>query len=436
MNVTTELFQSLLLELIDENPFAVRSLLRILAVEFTDSVPTLAVTCEVEPVLKVNLGFLELHCHTDEHIKALMCHEFLHVLLRHTDETGPYNAARHLACDAVINAITHPQLGPAYSSMMGRYYASQLWPMKLLRPPVDVELRDYRTSSQTNLWKSLYLGYLVADDIASLAGDLASAKMPAKGSGKLLGNHTELGQGLPEKLADALDGALKEMNGGGIWRSPRERGVGADPYEALHKIDPPTRRDWRRAFARLLEQHLTPDRRSRQSAVVPTPYLLPVLSTTDRRAFVRSLWSPFLPEARWEGARSKPKGSAQLYLDVSGSMNAELSALAGLLGSLSKHIRRPFWAFSDEVAPAVIQEGALKTSTSGGTSLACVLRHLALTKPEAAVIVTDGYVEKVEPALVLKCQHTRLHVLVSAAGDTQAIQNAGLPWTKLKEVPR
>jgi len=117
-------------------------------------------------------------------------------------------------------------------------------------------------------------------------------------------------------------------------------------------------------------------------------------------------------------------------------MNAELSALAGLLGSLSKHIRRPFWAFSDEVAPAVIQEGALKTSTSGGTSLACVLRHLALTKPEAAVIVTDGYVEKVEPALVLKCQHTRLHVLVSAAGDTQAIQNAGLPWTKLKEVPR
>jgi predicted metal-dependent peptidase len=42
----------------------------------------------------------------------------------------------------------------------------------------------------------------------------------------------------------------------------------------------------------------------------------------------------------------------------------------------------------------VIERGALKAQTTGGTSMACVLAHLARTKPEAAVVVTDGYIER------------------------------------------
>mgnify|MGYP003529899567 CR=1 FL=1 len=36
--------RGLLQELIDENPFAIRAVLKILSIEFTDAVPTLAVT--------------------------------------------------------------------------------------------------------------------------------------------------------------------------------------------------------------------------------------------------------------------------------------------------------------------------------------------------------------------------------------------------------
>jgi predicted metal-dependent peptidase len=115
-------FRSILAELIDENPFAIRALLRIVAVEFTEAVPTLAVTCEERPRLLVNLEFVHEHCRSDAEAKALVCHEFLHVLLRHTEARAPVSPARHLALDAVVNAIVHRQLGDKGSSMMSRYY--------------------------------------------------------------------------------------------------------------------------------------------------------------------------------------------------------------------------------------------------------------------------------------------------------------------------
>ena len=106
--------RALMHELIDENPFAIRAVLKILAVEFTRAVPTLAVTNEARPRLLINLEFIAAHCRTEEHVKALLCHEFLHVLLRHTDEPGRPTPARHLAVDAVINVIIHRQLGEKF----------------------------------------------------------------------------------------------------------------------------------------------------------------------------------------------------------------------------------------------------------------------------------------------------------------------------------
>ena len=97
--------------MIDENPFAIRAVLKILDVQFTDSVPTLAVTRQSKPRLLVNLQFISDHCGNEEHVKAVIIHEFLHVLLGHTEEKKPLTPARHLALDAVINAIIHRQYG-------------------------------------------------------------------------------------------------------------------------------------------------------------------------------------------------------------------------------------------------------------------------------------------------------------------------------------
>jgi len=88
MTIDEPLFRGLVQELIEDNPFAIRAVLRILGLSFTDTVPTLAVTCAERPVLKVNLGFLRAHCASEDHVKAVICHEFLHVLLRHTESGG------------------------------------------------------------------------------------------------------------------------------------------------------------------------------------------------------------------------------------------------------------------------------------------------------------------------------------------------------------
>jgi predicted metal-dependent peptidase len=452
-------FESLLQELIDENPFAIRAALQILKVEYTSAISTLAVTCEAKPRMLVNLGFLARHAHTEIQVKAVVVHEFLHVLLRHTEGRQPLTAARHLAFDAVINAIIHRQYGDAYSSMMSTYYGESKGLQKLLRPMNKVEIEWLYANGSKNsktvppwaqAWNGLYCGRLVADDIEGLAASLSQhALLPTSGAnfgpftldpgelsvGHLLGNHDDLGQELQGELAQAVDSALKQMNGHGIWRSPRDRGVGGPMVDALFSADKAPLRDWEAKALALIRRYITTDRNSRNRREEPWSYRIPVLSPADRRAFLRAQWSPFLPESAWEGQRLKRDGTAQVYLDVSGSMNAEMPLVIGLLNRLGRHIRRPFWAFSDEIAPAVIENGQLRTSTTGGTSMQCVLEHVAKTRPDAAIVVTDGYIESISPKLVAKTQGTRLHVLVTRGGNPGLIAKAGLSYTQLEKVP-
>jgi hypothetical protein len=108
----------------------------------------------------------------------------------------------------------------------------------------------------------------------------------------------------------------------------------------------------------------------------------------------------------------------------------------GLLGQLSSWIRRPFWAFSTEVAPAVIVGGALRANTSGGTSLECALRHIETTRPSSAVIVTDGYIERIGKKRVAAIAGTRLHAIVTRDGNPSELIRAGIPYSQLGRLPK
>ncbi len=435
-----ERFRDLVLELVDENPFAVRAALRILRVEPTTEVPTLAVTMEARPRLLVNLDFVTAHCQGDAEVKAVICHEFLHVLLRHVDGALPLTPARHLAFDAVVNALIHRELGPGASRMMSRYYAEAEGPMKLLRPPEEAERAALERSASPGggvtgwerAWDYLYAGILVADDIEELAAQLG---VPDRLFAVLLGDHDALGRPVSGPMAEALGEALRTMNGSGVWRYLRSRGMGANPYEALVTASGDRLDRWRRTALAVLRRHLVLDPRSRATEPRPFAYRVPVLSPGDRRAFLRSLWSPFLPEASWSGENLRPVGTAHVYLDLSGSMSPEMPQLVALLALLGRHIRRPFWAFSDEVSPALISRGQLRGKTSGGTRLGCVLEHVAEHRPPAAVIVTDGYIEELAPELLSRAAGTRLHALVTRDGNPSILHRAGLPYTQLERYP-
>lgn len=353
--------------------------------------------------------------------------------------------------------------------MMSGYYADAKDLTKLLRPMNAAERNWYATHSYpasalpqwVHAWHALYAGRLVVDDIEALACDLERSggtlasrgpkSIRASRGGKsgpfqlaggipnemdgLLGGHNLLGAALPNVLEEALDRALKEMNGSGIWRAPGSRGVGANPYQALFTGNDEPMRRWQRRTLAILRAHVVPDRHSRARRNASHDYRIPVLSPSDRRAFVKSLWLPFLPDSTWQSEAPRREGNTQVYLDVSGSMNAEMPQIIALLGRLSRYIRRPFWAFSTVVAPALIEDGQLKTTTSGGTSMSCVLEHLAATKPDAAVVVTDGYIERLDPGLVRRAAATRAHVLLTRDGSAAELRRAGLPYTQLDKVP-
>src|SRR4029453_16965398 len=135
------------------------------------------------------------------------CHEFLHVLLRHTERFTTLTQAEHLAVDAVINAIIHRSLGPDYSGMMSSYYAKERGVARLLPPPTDREqgrinhncwgdLRASETEKRVlSAWQGLYDGRLVADDIRDLARDLVKPNRRINVS--LLGDHDSLAEGKP-----------------------------------------------------------------------------------------------------------------------------------------------------------------------------------------------------------------------------------------------
>lgn len=441
MNAHT--FRAIIGELIDENPLACRALLKILDIEFTEKVPTLAVTVTSPPRMLVNLSFIEKHCHNEAHVKAVVCHEFLHVLLRHTERIKLHCNAENFAMDAVINAIIHRQMGPEYSSMMLEYYEHETGINRLLRPCCSLDSIGDGIESDWLLliWDALYEGKLVADDILELAKDQQIRARTLAPGGGYLGNHESEDEdgpdvGMCDEVVGALDRAMQSMNGDGIWRSPKDRGIGTNAYiNRVTAADAGVERWCRETFA-VLKRYLIPDPGAPRTFNGEMDCRLPILTPHDRRAFARALWSPLIPEAIWKSSVESSAGSAQIYLDVSGSMNAEMPLIISLLGRLGGYIRRPFWAFSDEVVPAVISNNQLVAATTGGTTMSCVLVHLAKTRPAAAVVVTDGYIEELDPALVRQTRSTRLHAIVTRDGSPHELREAGISYTQLGKVPQ
>jgi hypothetical protein len=333
---------------------------------------------------------------------------------------------------------------------MSHYYKREEGIGKLLRPPNQEEggaihsaMRGKRLAPLESAWVGLYQGTLCADDIEEIANDLRSGA--ERLDEKLLGGHQRgngidepsAGDGpLPEALSRALDRSLESMNGDGIWRSPHGRGVTASAFQS-EVLESNKRVDvWCRATFEVLKRHVDPSSRGALTEERPIDYVLPVLSSHDRRAVLQSLWSPLLPEAHWKGERSYRVGGTHIYLDVSGSMNAEMPLIVKLLNRLGRYIERPFWAFSNVVARAVIENGRLVADTTGGTSMKCVLEHVARTRPSAAVIVTDGYIERLSPELVRSASSTRLHAIVTRDGSPNLLQQARIPFTQLGRFPQ
>lgn len=449
-------FEAVLADFVDENPLACQGILSVARLVFTTEVPTLAVTLRDDPpLLLVNPEFIAEHAETEDDIRAMLLHEFLHVLLGHTRIFKRNNPATNLALDAVINHIVQRELGDEAGEFFRRFYQpkSDEDPLWLLRPhaPGDIRPKDDHTARRAESdylspgtgynWNRAFIIHMIRRGLASakvLADDvldlLDSLDIVLPGEVLFLGGHEAQDDMHPANRA-RLERLFKELDGDGIFRRPSDHGVGPPPAAGEWAAGDP-HRQWRAATLGILRRLLVPDPRSRPVHGGVVSYCLPVATSRDRRAALRSLWNPILPEFEWSADRSKPGGRANVYLDVSGSMNQELNLLTGLLWNLRNWIRSPFNAFSNGVYPARIVDGKLKTDTTGGTCFNDVLEHILEKRPGKSLIVTDGYIEQPDSGLLgrLRALGEEIHVLVSANGSREIFESRSIPCTPLPRI--
>ncbi len=448
-----EHFEAVLADFVEENPLACQGLLSVARLVFTCEVPTLAVTLRDDPpLLLINPDFVAKHVQTEDDFRSMLLHEFLHVLLGHTKLFKKNDPATNLALDAVINHIVQRELGEAGGEFFRRFYqpTSDEDPLWLLRPyaPGDIRPKDNEAAhcalssliSQNlgcnksrafiihQLRNGLARATVLADDVLDLFDSL---DIVFPGEALFIGGHHSDDDMHPANRA-RLERLLKELDGEGIFRRPFGHGFGPPPATAEWAASDPNRR-WRIATREILRRLLVPDPRSRPVHDGRLSYGLPVATNSDRRAALRALWNPILPEYAWFSERFKPGGRANVYLDVSGSMKAELNLLTGLLWELRGWIRSPFNAFSNGVSPARIIDGKLQTNTTGGTCFNDVLEHIVKNRPGKSLIITDGYIEPPDPKFLrqLHALGEEIHVLVSANGSSEIFEKKSIPSTRL-----
>jgi hypothetical protein len=435
MQVTESHLRDIVADFIEENPLACRGVLGLCRIEFTDQVGSLAVTLERPPVLRINLAFVQKHCRTETHVKTLLLHEFCHLLLGHTYKFKVMTPRLNLALDAVINAAIHRltgwENGRAWTEFFSDYYRDAQGPMRLLRRHTPQDSRD---DPLTDIWHGLYRGLMVADDIFEIISQLpevGGCKLP-HGGPPWLGNHgdvpaaTENDLDLPQQnaLAESMDRLRKGLQPPGFGNVRK-------PFTVVPLSDP--RFDaWKRVVAEAF-RHGETDRRRRRRTPEPCEIRLPVLSTGDRRAALRTLWNPILPLAQWEQSRPRPIKEVNLYLDVSGSMFNDLPSLLRVIALHRDELREPFWAFSNRVEPARFLRGRLCTRTTGGTSFNCVLPHLLKSGARRAIVLTDGEIEPVDRSLLARLPAGAVTALITPGGNLKELQQAGI---RCLELPR
>lgn len=423
--------RGILQDLIDENPVACRAVLGLCGVEFTDQVPTAAVSMAKRPMLRINPAFVKAHCQTEDDVRLLLLHEFLHVVLRHTERFRCMTPLLNVALDVVINTALVRLLGRQRCGLLDRCYQDADGIVRLLAPPAERHRPGFRirpldglslldaegrpTARFHKLHQELYAHdarYTFSDVRELLRDEIGDAE------GQLfLGNHDEEGYGeeLPMEVMERLEGQVLPA-----------LGKNAGPGGRHSSLDMAAERQWRAQVRPILRRLLTPQATGLPRAFRQQAAVLPVLSTSDRRAALRSTWSPFLPMSEHRISGLGPPQGVVVYLDVSTSIHEELPSLLGLLSGYGNWLATPLWAFSTEVFPATFRKGRLQATTTGGTSLECVYAHALERRVKRALVITDGHVGHSEAP-----PPCRMEALIPHNGEATALEGRGIPVVRL-----
>lgn len=424
MRWNLERVQAVLSDLAAENPFACEALLSISSVKFSKRTSSLSVSIRRRPVLSINSDFLEQHVLSEIDLRALFLHEFLHVLLNHTIRYKVNTPLLNLALDSIINSIIHRFFGKEYSDFFCRYYTTD-GPMVLLRPADYVDIpQQLRT-----VHGKVYKGEISADEIYELLEFLLAESIDLKGI-HFLGGH-DFDAPVSHDNKKILNSILLRINGVGIWNKSSVPGIGTEETKFSIKRNSPANLRWKKALQTKLISWLTLTEKPQNPSVGMLNH--PMINPGDRSAYFRFLFGNCLPMYQHPTQLPRSRKTLVVYLDVSYSMNNEIQALAALLRSLTARYPIELYSFSDSVAPARWKGNVLKTKTSGGTNLDCVVSHFISIRRSKALVVTDGYLSA--PNSYIDWRELPLFFVLSSTGSAQFIQKFNLPYYQLTPIP-
>ena len=125
-----------ILDVFPSGSYALSALLRLLDIVPSDTVPTAAVECRLQPRLLINPEFVDRHAETPEKLLMLVMHELHHVLLGHTTLFPRVTPVQNFVFDAVINGVICRMFPSTdHTSFLSDFYSDSRFPECLLRPP-------------------------------------------------------------------------------------------------------------------------------------------------------------------------------------------------------------------------------------------------------------------------------------------------------------
>ena len=429
-------------------------LLSLVDIVVSSAYPTACVEVGPQPRMHVNPGFTAKHCPCDEQLLMLVLHELYHVILGHTRLFPRPTMAHNIAFDAYINALLCHQFKdePRCLDFFRSVNGGPEFPMRLLRPPDGwpgrVALPPGAGAAEIKVMQGLYgkkpkgvtykeiLRLLKKHDRSGAPADLV-----------LLGDHSGEGKSgdLDDKAlkSELLKGVLREVVKkwpkeakpllGGL--SGKQPGIGVKIESFLMPKAKNPRKEFLDALAKLLARagalrSISPDLREWKRTIEPQDMTTVVPDIGDRLAPGReALWGErpilFTTSIRRPRARLIPREAVHVYLDVSGSMSAELPWLAAALDPLERRGAIKLYAFSTIVSK-VPRGGLLKDAimNTWGTDINCVLEHVdkldARSFPRKVLMLTDGYVGHPDDKLASSWKRKKIALFVGLVGQSCA----------------
>lgn len=431
-----------ILDVLPPSSFELTTFLSLFRVRFSEKTKTACVTCGESPELLLNKDFIEAHCQTNEHLFMLVMHELYHVILGHTTLFPRATEVRNIVFDAVINAILcslFPK--PEFTSFFTDYYPSDKMPSALLRPkgegtPLAAEqaLKLLYGGSDTGTYHDVYEALLksgcVKEMMVLLGGGRGATALPGDGRAGtpcpphplLLGSHDEENEEISQEMKDLIHKIISK------WPSPDRpllgQDLGAEECERGFdaETDPSTR--LRRGIRRLMRRAAIPGkkevrRRSVREMVCETATFLPDWHDRSHEAREVAFGDALIysTTTRLQRPSSRDNRQAFVYFDVSGSVAEEVPSVAQTLLPYCRGGLCTVHVFSTVVHPASARDlAARKFSSTGGTDIDCVLKHVLelppRKRPRAAVVVTDGFTGKPDAAFAERFHAAGMRLLV------------------------